>query len=165
MKILVLFFSKKGNTQKLAEKIAQGIEEVEGVSAVLKHTKYVTKDDFLESSGIIAGSPVYFGGMAAELKKIFDDFISIRKRMEDKIGAAFATSGNSSGGKETTMMSVIQAMLIYGMIIVGDPIEATGHYGVACVGAPDDLTSENGIKLGRRVALIAKKLKGKDTSI
>jgi NAD(P)H dehydrogenase (quinone) len=158
MKILVLFFSKKGNTQKLAEKIAQGVEEIEGVSAVLKHTKDVTKDDFLESSGIIAGSPVYFGVMAAELKKVFDDFISIRRQMENKVGAAFATSGNASGGKETTMMSIIQAMLIYGMIILGDPMDATGHYGVACVGSPDDLTIENGIKLGKRVAMIAKTL-------
>lgn len=32
------------------------------------------------------------------------------------------------------MMSIIQALLIYGMIIVGDPMSATGHYGTACVG-------------------------------
>lgn len=58
------------------------------------------------------------------------------------------------------MMSIIQAMLIYGMIIVGDPISATGHYGVACVGAPDKQTGENGIKLGQRVAELARKLYG-----
>jgi NAD(P)H dehydrogenase (quinone) len=72
--------------------------------------------------------------------------------MENKIGAAFSTSGDASGGKETTIMSIIQALLIYGMIIVGDPMEATGHYGTACVGAPDDAVKENGRKLGRRVA-------------
>ena len=160
MEILILYFSKGGNTKKLAEKIAQGVEEVEGVKAVLKHTNEVTKDDFLGSDGVIAGSPVYFGIMAAELKKIFDEFIGVRKKMEGKVGAAFATSAGSSGGKETTMMSIIQAMLIYGMVIVGDPMSATGHYGVACVGAPDKETGEHGIKLGRRVAELAKKLHG-----
>ena len=160
MQILILYFSKGGNTKKLAEKIAQGVEEVEGVRALLKNTKDVTNDDFLDSDGIIAGSPVYFGVMAAELKKIFDEFIGVRKKMEGKVGATFATSGDPTGGKETTMMSIIQAMLVYGMIIVGDPMSATGHYGVACVGAPDKKTGENGIKLGQRVAELAKKLHG-----
>jgi NAD(P)H dehydrogenase (quinone) len=61
MQILILYYSKGGNTRKLAEKIAQGVEEVEGVKALLKHTEDVTKEDFLDSSGVIAGSPVYFG--------------------------------------------------------------------------------------------------------
>jgi len=160
MQILILYFSKGGNTKKLAEKIAQGVEEVEDVKALLKNSSEVTKDDFLDSDGVIAGSPVYFGVMAAELKKIFDEFIGVRKKMEGKAGAAFATSGDLTGGKETTMMSIIQVMLIYGMIIVGDPMSATGHYGVACVGAPDEKTGENAIKLGRRVAELAKKLHG-----
>ena len=80
--------------------------------------------------------------------------------MENKVGAAFATSGDPTGGKETTMMSIIQVMLIYGMIIVGDPMSATGHYGVAGVGAPDKGIGENGIKLGRRVAELARSLRG-----
>ncbi len=160
MQILVLYYSKGGNTKKLAEAIARGVEKVEGVKAVLKRTDEVTKDDFLNSDGIIAGSPVYFGVMAAELKKVFDEFVGIRKQMEGKVGAAFATSGHHTGGKETTMMSIIQCLLIYGMIIVGDPMSATGHYGVACVGAPDKETEENGEKLGQRVAEVAKKLRG-----
>ncbi|GAB6888737.1 NAD(P)H-dependent oxidoreductase [Desulfothermus okinawensis JCM 13304] len=158
MEVLVLYYSKTGNTKKLAQAIASGVEEVEGVKANLKSTQEVTKEDFLNASGVIAGSPVYFGVMATDLKRVFDEFVSIRKKMENKIGAAFATSGDATGGKETTMMSIIQAMLIYGMIIVGDPISATGHYGVACVGAPDDTAVENGKKLGKRVAELAKKL-------
>ena len=138
MQILILYFSKGGNTRKLAEAIAEGVEKAGGVSAVLKNTNEVTKEDFVDSHGIIAGSPVYFGLMAAELKAVFDKFVGVRRKMEDKIGAAFATSGDPSGGKETTMMSIIQAMLIYGMIVVGYPVSATGHFGVSCVVAPDN---------------------------
>ncbi|WP_461833480.1 flavodoxin family protein [Desulfothermus sp.] len=158
MEILVLYYSKTGNTKKLAEAIAKGVEEVDGVKANLRSTQEVTKEDFLNAAGVIAGSPVYFGVMASDLKRVFDEFVSIRKKMENKIGAAFATSGDLTGGKETTMMSIIQAMLIYGMIIVGDPMSATGHYGVACVGAPDEKSVENGKKLGKRVAELAKKI-------
>lgn len=158
MQILILYFSKGGNTRKLAEAISEGVEKVEGVSAVLKNTDEVTKEDFVNSHGIIAGSPVYFGLMAAELKTVFDKFVGVRRKMEDKIGAAFATSGDPSGGKETTMMSIIQAMLIYGMIVVGDPLSATGHFGVSCVGAPDNEVKNYGMKLGQRVAELAKRL-------
>ncbi|UCH08064.1 MAG: NAD(P)H-dependent oxidoreductase [Deltaproteobacteria bacterium] len=158
MQILILYFSKGGNTRKLADSIAQGVEEVVGAKAIVRSTGEVTKNDFVDSAGVIAGSPVYFGGMAADLKRVLDEFVGIRKKMEGKVGAAFATSGNATGGKETTMMSIIHALLIYGMVVVGDPMSATGHYGVACVEAPDQKTTENAIKLGRRVAELAKKL-------
>jgi NAD(P)H dehydrogenase (quinone) len=159
MQVLVLYHSRTGNTKRLAEEIAKGVSEIEGISPLLRSAKEVTKEDFLNSEGIIAGSPVYFGTMAAELKEVFDKFIGVRKQMENKIGAAFATSADPTGGKETTIMSILQALLIYGMIIVGDPMDATGHYGVACSGKPDDKTLENARKLGRRVASLIKALR------
>jgi NAD(P)H dehydrogenase (quinone) len=159
MQVLVIYYSKTGHTKKLAEEIAKGVAEVAGVSCIVKSTADVTKDDFVAADGIIAGSPVYFGTMAAELKVVFDQFVGVRKKMEGKIGAAFATSGDPSGGKETTIMSIIQAFLIYGMIVVGDPLDATGHYGVACVGSPDKDATFNAALLGKRVASLVKKLK------
>lgn len=155
MNILVLYYSKGGNTRRLAEAVAEGVDSVEGIRAVLRDTDHVSKDDFLTSEGVIAGSPVYFGSMAAGMKKVFDDYVGIRKKMEGKVGAAFATSGDPSGGKETTMMAIIQCLMIYGMVIAGDPMSATGHYGTACVGKPDTDALENGRKLGARVAQIA----------
>ncbi len=108
MQVLVLYHSKGGNTRKLAEAIAKGVESVKGASALLKTTAEVTKEDFLNSAGVIAGSPVYFGVMAADLKRVFDEFVSTRKKMENKVGAAFTTSGDPSGGKETTLISIIR---------------------------------------------------------
>ncbi|MBW1778175.1 MAG: NAD(P)H-dependent oxidoreductase [Deltaproteobacteria bacterium] len=159
MQILILYYSKGGNTRKLADAVAEGVREVPGVRALLKKTDEVTKEDFVDSAGIIAGSPVYFGLMAAELKEVFDRFVGVRRKMENKVGAAFATAGDPSGGKETTMISILQAMLIYGMIVVGDPLSATGHYGAACVGEPDEKIRENAARLGRRVAELAQQLK------
>ena len=158
MNVLILYYSKGGNTRKLAEAIAEGVAQVDGVEAVLRHTRDVSKDDFVSAGGMIVGSPVYFGTMAAQLKQVLDDFVGVRRKMEDKVGAAFSTSGDASGGKETTMMSIIQALLIYGMVIVGDPLSATGHYGTACAGEPQDADRENGRKLGLRVAELVKRL-------
>ena len=115
-------------------------------------------EDFSSSAGFIAGSPVYMGSMAAPLKEYFDKLHDVRKKIGQKVGAAFATSGDPSGGKETTMFSILQALMILGMVVVGDPMDATGHYGVSCVGYPDERISANAAKLGKRVALLAKKL-------
>ena len=160
MNVLVLYYSKGGNTRRLAEAIADGARGVADTDVILKRTDEVTKEDFLAADGIVAGSPVYFGSMAAPLKAVFDEFVSVRRKMEDKVGAAFATSGDPTGGKETTMLAIIQALLIYGMVIVGDPLSATGHYGTACVGAPDAKALDNGHKLGQRVARMARRMAG-----
>lgn len=161
MQVLVLYYSKGGNTKKLAEAVAEGVRN-EGADVALKSTDEVAKDDFLDSDGVIAGSPVYFGVMAAQLKKIFDDFVGVRRKMEDKVGAAFATGGHNTGGKETTIFSILQCMMIYGMAVVGDPMSASGHYGVASVGAPDEAVMEDARKLGARVASLCKRLGSAD---
>ena len=61
MNVLVLYYSKTGHTRKLAEQIAEGVKSVSGVEAVIKSTEEVTKEDFVNAAGVIAGSPVYFG--------------------------------------------------------------------------------------------------------
>jgi NAD(P)H dehydrogenase (quinone) len=158
MKVLILYYSRSGNTEKIAEEIARGVATVEGVEAVLRPAKDAVKEDFVECDAVVAGSPVYFGTMAAELKEVFDKFVGVRRKMEGKVGAAFATSGAESGGKETTLLSILQALLIYGMVVVGDPLDAGGHYGVACQGKPMAGTCDAAQKLGKRVAALVKKL-------
>jgi NAD(P)H dehydrogenase (quinone) len=165
MQVLVLYYSRTGNTKKVAEEVVKGVLEVDGVDCVLRSTAELKREDFTGSDAIIAGSPCYFGTMVAPLKEIFDSYVGLRKQMENKIGAAFATSGDNSGGKETTLLSILQAMLIYGMIVVGDPLDATGHYGIACAGAPDAACAANAAKLGKRVAQLVKQLAGAAQSV
>ena len=78
--------------------------------------------------------------------------------MENKVGAAFASAGAIGGGSETTLMSLIQAMLIYGMIVVGDPMSATGHYVAVAIKSPDEEALDNCRKLGERVGKLVWKL-------
>jgi NAD(P)H dehydrogenase (quinone) len=157
LKVLVAYASRSGNTKKLAEAVASGVKEG-GVICEMRHVREVLNEDLESADGIIVGSPVYFGTMSAEVKEMFDKSVAIRKKLEGKVGAAFTTSGHHTGGKETTLFSIIQAMLIHGMIIVGDPISAGGHYGVACVGSPDTEGINSAKALGRRVAEVIKKL-------
>lgn len=150
-KILIVYYSRAGNTEKLAKAVAEGVQEGGG-DPTLKRVDEVDINELPEFDGIIAGSPVYFGTMAAELKKFFDESIVVRKKMFNKVGAAFATSAHRTGGKETTIISILQAMLIEGMIVVGDPFETGGHYGAA---GSDEAGLKEGRAVGKRVAELA----------
>ena len=158
MQVLVLYYSKTGRTQKMAESIIEGARSVDGMQATLRTTEDVTEEDFLQSDAIIAGSPVYFGTMAAELKSVFDRFIGTRRQMVAKVGAAFTSGNHHSGGKETTLLSILQAMLIYGMIVVGDPLESGGHFGAAMAGNPTEAALQDARLLGAHVAKLLSRL-------
>ncbi|PLX40708.1 MAG: flavodoxin [Deltaproteobacteria bacterium] len=157
-KVLIAYSSRTGNTEKLARAIALGVER-EGGEAVVKSAPDVTKDDLIAADGIIFGSPVYFGSPTAEMKDLIDRSVAARKKLRDKVGAAFTTSGHITGGKETTMMTILMAFLIHEMVIVGDPLETGGHYGAACKGAPTAEDEEAGALLGVRVCRVATKMK------
>lgn len=149
--IIIVYYSRAGNTEILAKAIAKGVREG-GANPTIKSAEDVDVNTLPDFDGIIAGSPVYFGSMAAELKKVFDDSVVVRTKLVNKVGAAFATSAHRTGGKETTIMSILQAMLICGMVVVGDPMETGGHYGAA---GSDEIGLKEGEALGKRVAEIA----------
>jgi len=156
-KILVVYYSKTGNTRKMAEFVAEGVKE-EGLEAILKSTDEAKPEDFLQVDGIIAGSPTYFGLPAAEIKKLFDESVKYFGKLEGKVGGAFTSSANIGGGNETTIMGIIQMMLIHGMIVQGTTL--SGHYGPVAIGSPDEKCKEECKALGRRVARLVKKLRG-----
>ena len=155
--VLIIISRKGGNTEKLAQAILQGVKSVNGISGRLKEVREVIEEDLLEAKGIIIGSPVYFGNMTSELKEFIDRTYSLRGKLKDKIGSAFATSDDPSGGKETTILAIMHAMLIHQMIIVGEPLEAGGYYGASSVGKPGKKELDAAKALGKRVAQLVKK--------
>ena len=88
MKVLVIYYFLTGNTERLAKAVAKGVEKEGGVECVIKRAREVKREDFLSADAIIAGSPVYFGGMASELKEVFEYFVDIRDEMEGKMGGS-----------------------------------------------------------------------------
>jgi len=156
-KVLIVYYSRTGNTKKMAYEIAEGVKE-EKIDVIIKNTEEVQLQDFLEADGIIAGSPTYFGLPSAELKKLFDDSVKYFGKLEGKVGAAFTSSANVAGGNETTIMAILQMMLIHGMVIQGTT--SSGHYGPVAIGSPDKNVKEECKELGKRVAVLVKKLKG-----
>lgn len=159
-KIIIIYDSRTGNTEEMAKAVADGAKEV-GAEVEVKKVSDVNLDDLEKADGIILGSPTHFGTMSENMKKLINESVKIRGKLEGKPGAAFTSSGAVSGGNETTLISMLQAMLIHGMIVVGDPIKVGGHYGAVAIGKPDKKALEACKALGGRVGELAAKIAGK----
>ena len=157
VKLLVVYYSRTGHVKTMAEIMADAAVK-EGAEVRLKAVSDASNDDLAWADGIIIGSPVYFGLPAAEIMKFIDDSISVRRELENKVGAAFASSGHHTGGKETTIMALLQALLIHGMVVCGDPISSGGHYGAAATGDPDERSAKECADLAKRVVMLASTL-------
>jgi len=157
-KILIIYYSRTGNTEAMAGHIKAGVREIAGAEVSCLPVDQVAADDLLDYDAIIMGSPVYYGTMAAELKKLIDDSVAHHGKLAGKVGGAFASSANVGGGNETTVMDIIKALLIHGMVVPGS---AKGdHYGPVSIGKPDGRAQSECQKLGRLVGQLAAKLHG-----
>jgi NAD(P)H dehydrogenase (quinone) len=154
-RVLIVYYSRSGNTEAMARLVAEGVES-EGVEVECKKVADTNVDDLLAADGIILGSPTYYGTMAAEIKKLLDDSVRYHGRMDGKVGAAFSSAGGRGGGNETTIMDMLRALMIHGMIVQGDP--KGDHYGPVAVGEPDERSGEECKRRGARVARLVKRL-------
>jgi NAD(P)H dehydrogenase (quinone) len=158
-RVIVLYYSRTGNTEKMARAVAEGAREL-GAEVEVAPVDGFKVDRLKEFDGIVVGSPVYYGTMAAEVKKLFDDSVRFHGGLKGKVGGAFSSSANLAGGNETTIMDILQAMLIHGMVVQGT--HSGDHYGPVALGAPDKRAIEGCRELGRRVACLAAALAGKE---
>lgn len=154
--VLIVYDSKTGNTEKMASLIAEGVKKCGSIDVVVKKVDKTTNEDLLKADGIIVGSPTFYGLMSGRIKTLFDDSIGIHGKLEGKVGAAFTSSGGVASGAETTIISILEAMLIHGMIVQGRA--RSQHYGAAVVGKPKEREEERCREFGNSVADLVLKL-------
>lgn len=153
--ILIVYHTRSGNTEKMAELIRQGIAET-GVAVEMKKIQDTSPENLLEYEGLLFGCPTYYGGMPGVIKELLDDSVKYHGRLAGKVGGGFTSSANVGGGNETTILSVLHALLIHGMVIQGD---TTGdHYGPVSIGTPDDRARKECARFGRRFGELVKRL-------
>jgi NAD(P)H dehydrogenase (quinone) len=144
--ILVLYYSRYGATEKMAQHVARGVEEVPGmqarlrtvpaVSTVCEATEddipaqgapYASVDDLRECVGLALGSPTRFGNMAAPLKYFIDGTGSLwlGAELAGKPAAVFTSTSSLHGGQETTLWTMMLPLLHHGMLLTGIPYSET----------------------------------------
>jgi len=163
--VLLLFDSRGGLTEQLAEAIAEGVRSVEGVELRYRRLDDAQIDELKECDALIVGSPNW-SGVTGKLKAWFDFTGDLWETGElaGKVGAAFTASWSRSAGTEATLLQLLHLLLAHGMIIVGLPwterMRRSGsYYGATAHGQVNDDDRQQAQALGRRVAQTASRLK------
>jgi len=154
-KALVCYYSRTGNTEKMAEKIASVLEK-EGLKVNTKKVEDTDIEELLDYECLIFGSPTYYGSMAWPLKKLLDKSVKFHRKLQGKVGGAFSSSANVGGGNETTILNIINALLIHGMVVQGEPLG--DHYGPVSLRPPDQRALKSCERYAQNIATLVKRL-------
>lgn len=159
--ILVLYYSPGGTTAEMANVIARGVEEIDGMQARVRTVPavsptteqidnsipddgplYVTVDDLVECDGLILGCPTHFGNMPAAMKYFIDSTSALwmSGKLVGKPAAVFSASTSMHGGQESTLLTMMLPLLHHGMLIVGLPYTETSLFETKTGGSPYGVT-------------------------
>ncbi|MDH5711004.1 MAG: NAD(P)H:quinone oxidoreductase [Gammaproteobacteria bacterium] len=165
--ILILYYSPGGTTAEMANLIARGIEEVDGmqarirtvpaVSATTEQSEasipedgplYATLQDLEECDGLALGCPTHFGNMPAAMKYFIDNTspLWMSGKLAGKPAAVFSASMSMHGGQESTLLTMMLPLLHHGMLITGIPYTETQLLSTRTGGTPygaSRVTSDN----------------------
>lgn len=141
-KILIIYYSRYGNTEKMANYIARGVESIAGAEAILrtvpevstvcekvadsipeKGAPYATIDDLKHCDGLALGSPTHFGNMSAAVKYFIDSSSEVwfSGGLNGKPAAVFTSTGSMHSGHESTLLSMMVPLMHQGMLIMSVP--------------------------------------------
>ncbi|MEX0749430.1 MAG: NAD(P)H-dependent oxidoreductase [Dehalococcoidia bacterium] len=164
--VLLLFDSRGGLTQELADAIAEGVRSVADVAFSLRTIDEAAQRELLACDALIVGSPNW-SGITGKLKEWFDYSGDLWESNElaGKPAAAFTAGWSRSGGIEATLLQIMHLLLAHGMLFVGLPwserMRRSGsYYGATAHGEVTDDDREQARALGRRVAELTLRLRG-----
>jgi NAD(P)H dehydrogenase (quinone) len=162
--VLILYDSRGGLTEQLAQAVAEGVRSVPGARLSLRRLDDAHPDELKTVDALIVGSPNW-SGITGKLKSWFDQSGDLWETgdLAGKVGAVFAAGWSPSGGLEATLLQVIHLLLAHGMVIVGLPwserMRISGsYYGATAVGKVTDDDRAQARELGRRVTEMAVRL-------
>ena len=144
--VLIVYYSRYGNTAKLAEAVAEGVRFSPQDQAWVRRVADLEPDDVIRqderwwrtreqllhrtpppqaaelqrADALVLGSPGYFGNMAAALKHWLEGEMSGLWRgaaIEEKAAAAFCTTSTVHGGNEITIYTMLTALMHMGCVI------------------------------------------------
>lgn len=124
-KILIVYHSQSGNTQKMAQAVAEGAKSIEGVEVILKKAADATLEDLLTADGLAIGTPENFGYMSGMVKDFFDrTYVGAQEKVFRKPFVVFISAGNDGSG---ALRAIERIALGYKFKTVYQPVIARGE--------------------------------------
>ena len=144
--LLILYYTRSGNTERMARAIAEGAE-AGGVQASVKRVEECELEDLVQADGLALGSPTYFSNVAWQVKKLIDESIELYsgKELKGKVGGIFTSSGTERDARDCLKMLEIAMGFHHGMSLV--------QPGLICLsGQAKSETRAESQEYGRRLA-------------
>jgi flavorubredoxin len=90
-KILVLYYSRTGNTEKMANAVSEGAQNIGNVEVELNF--HVDAESLHRYDAILIGVPTYHHDMPVDFKNLFEEAALQGLNLKGKLGSAFGSYG------------------------------------------------------------------------
>ncbi|MCC8108256.1 MAG: flavodoxin family protein [Planctomycetes bacterium] len=115
MKMSIVFYSRSGNTRRMAEVIAEGMRGAGDVEVRIFALDGIDKDFINDSACVVFGTPTYLATMAGAVKTFLEEGNGIV--LAGKLGGAFATQDYVHGGADIGIQAILSHLLVKGMLV------------------------------------------------
>lgn len=139
--ILIVDHTRTGNTERLAQAVAEGTQKVPGINIELKEVESTTPDEVSIADGCAFGSPTHFSTMSGKIQDLLTELYIIRHNLSEKPMAAFTTG---SGGQGTALEDMEK--------ILKNITSELVRSGIAIEGAPSQIDKSHANNLGETLA-------------
>jgi flavodoxin I len=137
-KVLVVYYSRSGNTEKMAKAVVEGVKSNQNISVDLSY--HTDAEELANYDAILVGTPTYHAKMPIDFKKLFEEAATKQINLKNKIGSAFGSYGWSGEAPQ----AVIEILKKFEMQVIEPPIRAKYK--------PDQQALDACIDLGKRAA-------------
>jgi flavorubredoxin len=107
-KVLVLYYSRSGNTEKMAKAVVEGAQSVSGVQVELNY--HIEPQELSVYDAVVIGVPTYHKDMPVDVRNLFEEAAAQGVSLRGKIGAVFGSYG-WSGEAPKLALDIMQVKL------------------------------------------------------
>ena len=137
-KVLVIYYSRSGNTEKMAKAVVEGAKTIQNVAVDLNY--HIDAEDLASYDAILVGAPTFNAQMPIDFKNLFEEVSIKHINLKNKIGSAFGSYGWSGEAPQ----AVSEILKKFEMQVIEPPIRAKYK--------PDQQALDACMDLGKRVA-------------
>ena len=139
LKLLIVYYSQTGNTEKMARAVEEGAKSVVGINVELKY--FARPKELAEADAIILGMPTYYHDISIDMKNLLERISKEEIDLKGKVGAAFGSYG-WSGEAPNILVEIMKNQ--FGIEVIEPALRIKYN--------PDEEGLEECRKLGKTVA-------------
>jgi len=127
-KVLILYYSGSGNTEKMAKVIGEAMKS-SAMSITIKEVGEIDISRLPDYDSIVLGSPTYFSNVAWQVKKVIDESIVHYgdEKLKGNVAGIFTSAGTRRDGTDCLRMLEVALGRHHGMKVIEGILRVDGE--------------------------------------